>query len=610
MSTDTDWSPNFGQLDGTALNWAAKRPVRIALLGDFGAGASAGRLNTGDELARLKPRSVEFDSLEDWLGQQNLTLQLPVGAGGAPVDVPLGDLDAFHPDALYRELDLFKKLHDLRKRLNNTATFDKAAAEVAKWGGGTKKKASRAGRGSRARGATPNPGARLDDFARLTGRTSVAAASSGGGIDALLRDAISPFIVPAAKPEKTALLGTVDAAIADVMRALLHQGDFQTTESLWRGVDFLLRRLETGPMLQVHLIDISAEELAADLSGSDDLTESGLYRLLAAKPAEAKDGGYTYVAGLYQFEATPPHTELLGRMAKVCSAAGAPFLTGMAIDDLADPRKPPHALVREAFKALRELPEAKSLVLLGPRFLLRHPYGKRSDPISAFSFEEFTPADGLGGLLWGHPALLALTVLAGQNGTPTVNDLPFHHFVDADGDSTALPCTERYLSTAQVTQLRGYGLSALAAHRGEPVVRVTGLDSAAGTPIGAAGAATGGSARAGISMAVKAKLPESSARPGAKAAPAARSNADGDSSSDTTDGTDSTDSADSGSGSSDLDALLAGMDDSGSADSSGTSELDALLASMGSDDSASSDAPAADDDAMDPDLAALLASLG
>ena len=54
-----------------------------------------------------------------------------------------GELDAFHPDQLYRELVVFKALADLRKRLNNTATFAKAAAEVQSWAGG-RRSASRA----------------------------------------------------------------------------------------------------------------------------------------------------------------------------------------------------------------------------------------------------------------------------------------------------------------------------------------------------------------------------------------------------------------------------------------------------------------------------------
>ncbi|HEY8877370.1 MAG TPA: type VI secretion system contractile sheath large subunit [Roseateles sp.] len=614
----SDWTPNYGQLGGAAPAWGPKRPVRIALLGDFGAGAASGRLDTGDALARRKPRSVEFDSLEDWLGQQNITLNLPVGADGAPVEVSLSDLDSFHPDTLFRELELFRKLNDLRKRLNNTASFDKAAAEVAKMAGATGK-ASRAVRGVRARGAAPSAGARLSDFARLTGRTS--APESGGNIDALLRNVIGPFVVAAAKPEKAGLLKTLDEAISDGMRAVLHQADFQATESLWRGVDFLLRRLETGPMLQVHLIDISAEEFAADLSASDDLTDSGLYQLLAAKQAEVKDGGYTYIAGLYQFEATPPHTELLGRMAKIANAAGATFFTAMSVDELSNPRNPPHPLIVDAFAALRGLPESKRLALLGPRFLLRHPYGKRSDPISSFSFEEFTMADGLGGLLWGHPALLALTVLAGQNGAPNVGDLPFHHFVDADGDSTALPCTERFMSTGAATELARYGIKALMAHKGEPLVQLTGPDTVAGVFTPPAAGAAKPAARMGVEMAVRSKLADPDDRPAREERKGAPPKAAKPAKAEEEEAAAPAASAADDSG--DLDALLAeltgGGGDSAAApepapapavsDTSDLDDLDALLASLNDDAPAAEPAAASSDSDMDPDLDALLKSL-
>lgn len=573
----SDWTPDYGHLDTPAPTWAAKRPVRIALLGDFGGGAAAGRLDTGAALARRKPRNVEFDSLEDELGRLGLTLNLPIGAERSTISVPVTDLESFHPDTLFRELPLFRQLGDLRKRLNSPSSFDKAAAEVAKLTG-TSRKASRVGRGTRARGAAPSATARLDDFARLTGRTSAPPAASG--LDALLRDVVGPFIVPAAKPEKATLLAALDAAIADGMRAVLHQPDFQTTESLWRGVDFLLRRLETGPMLQVHLIDISAEEFAADLSSADDVADSGLHELLVSQPAQARDGGYTYIAGLYQFEATPPHTELLGRMARVAQAAGATFLTALAVDDLHDARRPPHPLVAEALRALQALPEAARLVLLGPRFLLRHPYGKRSDPISAFAFEEFTLADGLAGMLWGHPALLALTVLAGQGGAPVVDDLPFHHVVDAEGDSIALPCTERFLSTAAVSTLAGWGVGALVAHKGEARVRLSGLSGVA-----AAGSASRAEGRSGVQLQVQGRAPE-------RAAPAVSGRA---------------------AAAPDVDALPEAdtdTDHDAPPAPAGDDDLDALLASLGGDDEAEAVSPKADDDGMDVDLDELLKSLG
>ena len=74
-------------------------------------------------------------------------------------------------------------------------------------------------------------------------------------------------------------------------------------------------------------------------------------------------------------------------MAKIAAQAGAPFVTSMALDAFADRRHDPHPLVGAAMQALRGMPEASYLALLSPRFMLRHPYGKRSDPISAFSFE-------------------------------------------------------------------------------------------------------------------------------------------------------------------------------------------------------------------------------
>src|SRR4051794_21681871 len=243
MTDSTESNLNFGGISVPAPTWPAKRPVRIALLGDFSSAALAGRLESGAALARRKPLKVEFDTLEDALARLQVKLQLPLGADGAPVAIEVSELESFHPDELYRNLEIFSALASLRKRLNTPSTFAKAAAEVQGWSKGAGKRASSVNRRVRARGATPSSGSTLDDFARLTGRPAVTRGADGS-LDALLRSLVGPFVVPAASPNKDALVGTVDKALADAMRAVLHQPDFQNAESLWRGVDFLLRRLE------------------------------------------------------------------------------------------------------------------------------------------------------------------------------------------------------------------------------------------------------------------------------------------------------------------------------------------------------------------------------
>lgn len=609
----TDWTPNFGTLDRTAPTWAPKRPVRIAILGDFSARACAGRLDTGSDLARRKPIAVEFDSLEDALARLDVQLQLPLGEQGS-VELRFPDLDAFHPDQLYRDLEVFSHLGGLRKQLNNTATFAKAAAQVQAWAGGNAPKVSRTSRRSKARGASPAIDGKLSDFARLTGLPSVAD-TAATSIDNLVRGIVGPFIVAAPNPQKDALVAAVDQGLSDAMRAVLHHADFQNLESLWRGLDLVLRRLETGPMLQVHLIDVSAEELAADLSAHDDLADTALYQWMVEQPSQDKNGGYALACGLFHFEATPPHVELLGRIARIAQQAAAPFVTGMGIDGLTDRRKPPHPLVAEALHALQSLPAASHLSLMAPRFMLRHPYGKRTDPISVFDFEEFTPEAGLRGMLWGHPALLAAVAFAGPGGMG-IDDLPFYHFKDAHGDTIALPCTERMVHTDAATSLREWGITPVLAHKGAPEVRLAGLDAVTGRPLGQAGVApsrprvsidtrvtTGTGKGTGMTVSAQFKKP---AAPAPSAEDRYASSADDA-------------PASTASGDDDLDALLASLDAGGSSDSpapadsgggSGDDDLDALLASLGGDDAPSSEAPASnDDEGMDPELAALLASL-
>jgi type VI secretion system protein ImpC len=593
------YAVSFGRLSRPAPPATPGAKMRIALLGDFSGRANAGTLETGPALAARKPIKVDVDNLDDVIARMKLSLTLPFDDDGSAVEIAIGSIDDFHPDQLAESLELFESLIQLRRNLAGKSTFERAAKEVLSWSGEEPLPPP----SRQARGAAVATDRRLSDFARLTGRPTVREADPSS-VDDLVRRLVGPFVVPARDARQEQLTARVDEALSVALRRILHHPDFQAAEALWRGVEFLVRRIETGDKTEIVLYDVSAEELAADLASGDGLSETGLYGMLVERPAEdAYQGPLSVVIGLYGFELTPPHADLLGRMAQIAGAAGAPFIAAIGPDALKIPFRDQHPLIKDAWGALFGLPAAAYLGLATPRFLLRMPYGRKSDPIDAFHFEEFTRQSGLSGMLWGHPALLAALLLAetwAQQGKKmrlgtvmSARDMPYYVYFDEDGDPVPLPCTERLYSERQAAMVNGYRMMPVLTLRGRPEVRLGGFSSLAGSPL------------AGFWAPVALKPPEPAppepavpvaASPQAASvsepAPAAPAPAE----------TPAEESVP------DLDALLASLSAPAAEPAPAPAEpamddLDALLASL----NAETPPPAADE--TEPDLDALLASL-
>lgn len=459
---------------------------RLAVLGDFSGRANAGLLETGTALAKRKPVEIDVDNLDDVLARMKVTLRLPLGAEGETVTVALASMDDFHPDQLVENVELFETLLDLRRNLGSKAGYARAAKEVLSWSGeeALPRPPSRAG------GAAVATDKRLSDFARLTGRKP-SAPGPDADVDDLVRRLVGPFVQAARDPGAEQLVAQVDAALSAAMRRVLHHPDFQAAEALWRSLDLLVRRIETGARVQVVLYDVSAEEWAADLAATDALEETGLYGMLVEQPAlDADQGPLSAAIGLYGFELSPPHADLLGRMAQVAAAGGVPFVSAVEPDGLQTPMHDQNPLVRDAWTALQALPAAQYLGLATVRFLLRMPYGRRSDPIDAFKFEEFTREAGLSGMLWANPAVAAGLLLAQgwskagpkmQPGIPgVIGDMPYYVYTAPDGDQVALPCTERLWGERQVAAASAYHVMPVVSLRGRPEVRLASAASVAG----------------------------------------------------------------------------------------------------------------------------------
>ena len=479
---------NFGNISlaKSSPNPVKTRSFRIAVLGDFSGRANRGELETGEALAARKPIKVDCDNFDDVLERLGIKIALPFG--DASLEIEVASLDDLHPDRLYEKLPIFSALASLRARLKSTSTFAKAAQEVQGWAGefGTGLEPNQ----DIARGFAVPVDGKLSDFAQLMGRPS-APATSEDAVTSLIKKIVAPQVVAAKDPRQDAMVAAVDKALTGMMRDILHHPDFQAMESLWRSVDFLVRRLETDTQLQIVLLDISAEELVADLSREDGLENSGLYQLLVEQPTlDARQGAYSLVVGNYLFDHTPPHAEVIGRLARIAAQARAPFVAAMAPDCMDAKAGHVHPLISEAWNALRAMPESAYVGLTLPRFMLRFPYGKKTEPIDSFAFEEFAPHVGLRAMLWGNSAIL-VALLLGTSFTKggakmntrsalSVDELPFYYYTDKDGDQIALPCTERLVTTRVASLLTDMGFMPVLAVKGSPEVRLVGFHSLAG----------------------------------------------------------------------------------------------------------------------------------
>lgn len=646
---------NFGSLGSAkrAKQNSGDGPFRIALLGDFSGRALAGQLETGDELAKRKPIRVDLDNLDDVVERMELVLRLPAGDDDESFELEIESMDDFHPDEIYDKVEAFEELKGLRQRLLNDRTSAAAAEEIKQWAEELGIKNPGKHRRKASRGSTVPVSGKLSDFARLTGRP-VALGDEEPDLDEWLKRIVAPHVKPDQDDDIDALVAAVDESLSAMMRSILHQPDFQSVEAVWRGVEMLIRRLELDTSLQVVLYDISAEELAADLSSSDDLQETGLYRLLVEQPSmDANQGALSVLLGHYVFDETPPHAELLGRMAQIAAAANAPFVASISKHVLERSKKEqPHPLVVEAWTRLKELPEAKYLGLTVPRFMLRMPYGKKTDPIDPFEFEEFTRQSGVSGMLWGNGVLLIGLMLGEtyrQQGLAKMqigsvmsfHDIPYTFWVDDDGDQVALPCTDRLLSERMAHAVIDSGYIPVLSIQGQPVVRLGSVRSVGGEELAGVWPPSEQAAqwrKAEQDQADK-QLSDRLAERRKSSAAAADDAADGgfrdDLKWDTKDGSfddDDDDEEDDLFGDSSDDSLDMGSldddDDSNSLDSDDSDndahdseddsdDLDALLASMtddtadepDGDDSEEDDDDDSDDGDMDDELAALLADL-
>ena len=493
--------------DSSGARPSPETPFRVAILGDF-SGRANRRISDAKTIGKRRAVLVDRDNFDEVLSRSGAEIQLVIGDGS--LHLRFSELEDFHPDRIFQHLEAFGKLRDLRGRLQNPSTFQEAAEELGLRSAGS---VSEPPRPDTSPAVAPNTvrlasGSLLDEMIEQT-ESRVAEDRSRRKPDEVREFAqrvAAKHLVSMPDARQPEILSVIDRGIGALMRAVLHNREFQALEAIWRATFLLVRELETGPQLKVYVIDISKEELAADLKAATDLRDSGMYRLLVEETVETPGAEpWALIVGNYSFGPGNEDAELLSRMAGVANRARAPFLAEASarllgcssLTSTPHPRdwKMPQELAG-GWAELRHRPEAGAIGLALPRFLLRLPYGKKTSPLESFDFEEFPELPVHEDYLWGDPAFAVALLLAQsfshagwemRPGTVTeIDRLPLHVY-GKDGEPESKPCAEVLLTEDAAERLLEEGLIPLVSFKNRDLVRVMRFQSIADPARGLAG---------------------------------------------------------------------------------------------------------------------------
>lgn len=465
-------------------------PFRIGILGDF---RGAGRAQVAGSARGRNGRgwiAIDRDGFDQVMARLGVSLQLALpGAEGTRIALSFQQMDDFHPDRIVERSELFHSLLEMRRRLADPATFDAAAEAL----GARRTEGARPAEPATPPTSAPPPTAKpavVGSSAELLdlivqqkeGSPTPAPVLAPGALTELVENIVAPYIVHT-DPRQAELVAGVDAAMAGLLRDILHHPEFQALEAVWRGLHLLTRRLDTGPALTIDLIDTTRTELEADLIAATPLESTRTYKRLVEATVGTEGGQpWALLVGNFAFAPAPRDVALLWRLGQIARLAGAPFVAAAdarfagstSLAESADPDDWAEPPAPDGWASLRQSADAPYLGLVLPRILLRAPYGPETVPIHTFAFQEFTGQPNHESYLWGNPAL-AVALLVGrafatsgwswlEGYDPELGQLPL--VVErVEGEAVSKPCAEVLLGRRAVSLLLEHGLMPLVSVR-------------------------------------------------------------------------------------------------------------------------------------------------
>lgn len=278
------------------------------------------------------------------------------------------------------------------------------------------------------------------------------------------------------------MIAEIDGKISVQINEVLHHQDFQKLESAWRGLEYMVDRVDFSQNIRIGVLNATKDELVDDFEDASLVTQSDLYRRVYTKELGTYGGKpYGLICANYDFGHGAEDIQLLRQFAAIGAMAHAPFITnasptffGKDKSDFFDLPK-----IRELdtlfeqpqyarWHSFRESDDSRNVGLCLPKFLLRLPYGESGQRVRSFDFEE-----DVGGkpenYCWGNSSIAFATRVAdsfakyrwcpniiGPQSGGKVSNLPKPEMPSAAGKEHDIP-VEVQISDRREWELAGQG---------------------------------------------------------------------------------------------------------------------------------------------------------
>ena len=275
---------------------------------------------------------------------------------------------------------------------------------------------------------------------------------SGEPVDKLKKDAVDKVI------------DNIDQRMSEQISQIMHHPSFQTMESSWRGLKYLVDQTNFKANISVEILNVSKEDLRSDLEDAPELLESGLFHHVYKQEYDQAGGNPVgAIIGNYYFDASSPDVSMLQNLSRVAAGCHAPFISSVSAEMFGQEDATTLHKVKDLedhfgqsefarWRSLRASEDSRYLGLCFPRFMLRQPYDPQNQPTREFNFTEQVTGKQHDKFLWGNAALAFASRMSqsfakngwcvnirGPQSGGMVEDLPIYLFDEEGEQKTKIP---------------------------------------------------------------------------------------------------------------------------------------------------------------------------